>query len=637
MCGISAIVNLRQSPNHDAPRHIGVMNKLIAHRGPDGEGTWFNEANSVAFGHRRLSIIDLDLGAQPMVNEAGNAICYNGEIYNFKELRQQLSSSYNFCTTSDTEVILAAYEKWGAECVQHLRGMFAFLIWDAAKQETFVARDRFGIKPLYFTQQNDTLYFCSEVKGLLPFIAELSTNNDTLKEYLCFQLPLTEQTLFNQVQQLKPAHTLTIREGNLNFSKYWEVYYEPDWTRSDKYFSDQLHELLYDSVRAHTVSDVPIGAYVSGGLDSGIVSGIASKVNSTNSEFIGFTGKFEHGELFDESEFAQAHADYHGFKLYQRSITAQDFENSIAKVIYHLDYPVAGPGSFPQYHVSELASQHRKVVLGGQGGDEIFGGYTRYLIAYFEQCIKGAIDNTLHSGNFVVTYESIIPNLVALKNYKPLIQQFFSNGLFEHIDQRYYKLINRAPDLKDEIQWAELGNYDTYASYEAIFCGKNVGKESYFDKMTHFDFKTLLPALLQVEDRMSMAHGIESRVPFLDHKLVELAAAMPANVKFQNGTLKKILTDTFASELPRSVLERKNKMGFPVPLNDWIKGDLKEFVSDIFGSQKAKQRHYIYGQALQASLENEKQFGRKIWGLLSLELWQQQFHDQHMTYKKLLA
>lgn len=635
MCGIAGIVHPKLQPVPGLQRRLDSMSALIAHRGPDGARTWTLENGSAGFAHRRLSIIDLESGAQPMSDEAGNTICYNGEIYNYIELRDELKGFYSFRTTSDTEVILAAYLKWGEDCVSHLRGMFAFAIWDGRKQQLFCARDRFGIKPFYYTMQDGTFYFASEIKALLPFLPDIATNPEALKDYLFFQLCLNEKTLFRDVFELPPAHRMWLGESGPRVSKYWEIYYRPDWDHTPKYFAEKLQELLYDSVRVHTRSDVPIGAYVSGGIDSGIISGIASKVSENRSPFLGFTGKFEYGELFDESAYAQAHSDYHGFELLQCSITSQDFADSISKVIYHLDYPVAGPGSFPQYHVSKLAAGHRKVVLGGQGGDEIFGGYTRYLIAYFEQCIKGAIDNTLHNGNFVVTYESIIPNLVSLGNYKPLLQQFFSEGLFESIDKRYFKLINRAPDLKHEIRWNELGSYEPFDTFQQIFSGKNVGKESYFDKMTHFDFKTLLPGLLQVEDRMSMAHGIESRVPFLDHSLVEFAATMPADVKFKDGTLKKILSESLRDELPPEVLNRKNKMGFPVPLNDWIKTDLKDFVGDLFHSKKARERFYIDGQHLEASLANEKQFGRKIWGLLSLELWQQEFHDQASTFKKM--
>jgi asparagine synthase (glutamine-hydrolysing) len=286
--------------------------------------------------------------------------------------------------------------------------------------------------------------------------------------------------------------------------------------------------------------------------------------------------------------------------------------------------------------VSQLASQHCKVVLGGQGGDEIFGGYTRYLIAYFEQCIKAAIDGTMHAGNFVVTYESIIPNLTALQNYKPLLQHFWREGLFEAMDKRYFRLIDRAPSLRHEINWECLSDYSPFETFRSIFNRDNVPKESYFDRMTHFDFKTLLPALLQVEDRVSMAHGLESRVPFLDHPLVELAATMPADVKFQNGTMKHVLRSAMGTVLPTMIAERQDKMGFPVPLTEWMQGEARDFVYDIFASRAALQRDLIDNKRVLDGLSQEPKFGRKIWGLLSLELWQQEFHDQTQSFTRLL-
>jgi len=273
-------------------------------------------------------------------------------------------------------------------------------------------------------------------------------------------------------------------------------------------------------------------------------------------------------------------------------------------------------------------------VLGGQGGDEIFGGYTRYLIAYFEQCIKGAIEGTLHEGNFVVTYESIIPNLTALKGYKPLLKSFWKEGLFGPMDERYFRLVDRAPAIREEVRWEALGDYSPFETFSAIFNGRNVRQDSYFDKMTHFDFKTLLPALLHVEDRMSMAHGLESRVPFLDHPLVELAATMPADVKFKDGELKHALRSALRHALPASIAERKNKMGFPVPLNEWIRGPARDFVFDTFSSAKARGRDLVDNKTVLDNITKEKKFGRKTWGFLCLELWQQAFHDRAQHYRQ---
>lgn len=613
---------------------LEAMNELLRHRGPDGEGTWMHTNGHVGFGHCRLSIIDLEHGQQPMCDEGGNWIAYNGEIYNYIELRKQLGEE-NFRTTSDTEVILLAYRKWGRACVDHLRGMFAFVLWDEQRGELFAARDRFGIKPFYYAQVDDVLYLASEAKALLPFLPDIETDLSGLKDYLAFQFCLAGKTLFKGISELLPGHMLCVTGGQVEIRRYWEVYYDLDWDHTDAYFERKVRDLLEESTRLHLRSDVPLGAYVSGGFDSSAIAAIASE--HSNGEFLGFTGHFNEGEEFDESRYARAVAKQSSFQLHDIAITVDDFVEHLRRVIFHLDYPVAGPGAFPQYMVSRLASEHRKVVLGGQGGDEIFGGYTRYLIAYFEQCIKAAIDGTSRNGSFVVTYESIIPNLTALRQYKPLIKQFWREGLFESLDRRYFQLINRSPDLGDEINWDALGDYCPFESFLAIFGANNVRKESYFDSMTHFDFKTLLPALLQVEDRVSMAHGLESRVPLLDHPLVELAATIPANVKFKNGTLKNIFRKAITPYLPREILERKDKMGFPVPLTQWMQGEAKDFVYDILSSRSARERDVIDNRKVLEGLRQESKFGRQYWGLLCLEIWQQEFHDQAAAYRRRVA
>jgi asparagine synthase (glutamine-hydrolysing) len=287
--------------------------------------------------------------------------------------------------------------------------------------------------------------------------------------------------------------------------------------------------------------------------------------------------------------------------------------------------------------VSRAAAQQVKVILGGQGGDEVFGGYTRYLIAYFEQCIKGAIDGTLHDGNFVVTYDSIIPNLVSLRNYKPLMRDAWSEGLFdENLDARYFRLINRARDVENEVDVASLGDYSPFETFREIFNGDNVGHEAYFDKMTHFDFKTLLPALLQVEDRVSMAHGLESRVPLLDHRLIELAATIPADVKFKDGHMKHVFKRATRKILPKQILERTDKMGFPVPLTDYLNEGAREFVTDVLSSDAARGRALIDNEKVLAGAATEQRFGRKLWGMLSLELWQRAFHDRELFYRDML-
>jgi len=632
MCGICGVINKKYEKIPAVVSMVDTMNNLIAHRGPDGEGTWFHQGGFIGFGHRRLSIIDLKTGNQPMTDDSGNWIVYNGEIYNYVELREELGVD-QFTTTSDTEVILRAYLRWGAECVQHFRGMFSFVLWDEQNKRVFCARDRFGIKPFYFYQDGPLFFFASEPKALLPFVKEIRTNLEALKEYLAFQFCLDGKTLFEGITELQPAHTLTINNGMISTQKYWEVFYEPDFSHNETYYEKQLRVLIEDSVKIHTRSDVPIGAYLSGGVDSSAIASLACGDDPKN--FMGFIGKFAEGPEFDESAYAREVAEKNGFPLKEITITSDDFINTIRKVIYYMDYPSAGPGSFPQYMVSQMAAKHRKVVMGGQGGDEIFGGYARYLIAYFEQCIKAAIDGTMDNGNFIVTYESILPNLSSLQNYKPLLQEFWKDELFAPMDRRYFRLINRANTIGDEINWDMLKNYSAYKTFRGIFNSENIGKESYFDLMTHFDFETLLPALLHVEDRVSMAHGLESRVPFLDHAIVEFAAKMPPNVKFKDGNLKHILRKAVRPFIPESVYARKDKMGFPTPLSEWMRGPAKTFIMDTFSSRKAKDRGYVDNQAILAQLENEPRFSRKIWGFLNLELWHQEFEDKAAEFHAL--
>jgi asparagine synthase (glutamine-hydrolysing) len=633
VCGIGAIAGLSQQRVPHARRALQGMNDLLAHRGPDGEGLWVHEAGHVGFAHRRLSIIGLERGDQPMSDESGNWITFNGEIYNYIELRAELGAS-RFRTDSDTEVILRAYERWGEDCVSHLRGMFAFVLWDERRRSVFVARDRFGIKPLYHAVVDGVFYAASEIKALLPFVQRLETNNDALKDYLTFQFVLAGKTLFTGVDELLPGHCLTIRDGAVLTRKYWEVLYEPDVDHSDTYFTERLRELVVDSVQYHLRADVPVGAYLSGGLDSSLLTALAARERAGES-FMAFSGRFGDGGPYDESAYARELARAEGVELHEVSIGPEDFIESIADVVYHLDFPVAGPGSFPQYMVSRLAAEHRKVVLGGQGGDEVFGGYARYLLAYFEQCIKAAIDGTIDRGNFIVTYESIIPNLATLREYRPLIQEFWREGVFGDLDERYFRLVSRSPAADSAIDWTALGDYSPLETFLSIFRADNVGPNSYFDRMTHFDFKTLLPALLQVEDRVSMAHGLESRTPFVDHRVVEFAATLPAMAKFRNGELKHALRRAFADVLPPSIVERKDKMGFPVPLTEWVRGPVREFVLDTFATGAGRRDYLTSNFDVANLLEGERGFGRELWGLLSLELWQQSFHDRAGAWRRL--
>lgn len=611
--------------------HRPLEKHLLSYRGPDDHHSYTNNKD-LYLSHHRLSIIGLNAASrQPMHGKNGTILVYNGEIYNYRELKTTHLNDYPFESLSDSEVILALYEKYGMDCVQYLRGMFAFALWDEKNQRLFCARDRFGIKPFYFIQQQESFAFASEMKALLPFLNTIETDQNALSEYLIFQYTLGQETLFKNIHQLMPAHVLIWQNNTIEIKKYWDISYTIDFDHSASYFEEKLAFLLEDSVKYHQVSDVKIGSYLSGGIDSSLISILAAE---SDSNFYGsFHGTFTDYPGYDECAYAQEVAQKIGKDLHVLRIVPQDFIDHIEKIIYHLDTPVAGPGSFPQYMTSKMAASHVKVVLAGQGGDEIFGGYARYLIAYFEQCIKAAIEGTYKNGNFVVTPESIIPNLTLLQEYKPLLREFWREGLFGSLDERYFRLLDRSVDTQHEIDWQQFDKNTVLERFKKIFNSQdNVSKEAYFDKMTHFDFKCLLPALLHVEDRMSMAHGLESRVPFLDHPLVEFAATIPANIKFPGGRMKALLKDVFGKKIPDKVLNRRDKMGFPVPLKEWFSGPLKEFVFDIFSSKVAASRGFYDPQKVLKNLEQSSQFSRKVWGLLCLELWYRTFHDQQHMY-----
>jgi asparagine synthase (glutamine-hydrolysing) len=630
MCGIFSILSSGPKPASQVAERLDSAADCLSHRGPDGRGIWVSDDGLVGLAHVRLSIIDLESGAQPMRSRCGRyTIVFNGEIYNYIELRNELDAA-TFTTTSDTEVILRAFERWGPACVERLRGMFAIAIWDAKDRSLFLARDRFGIKPLYWAQTPSGLCIASEMKAVAPLLAKRRVNSEALSDYFSFQWCLGEKTLLEGVHQFPAAHHAIVRPGeSVRPERYWEVHYDIDFEHTEAWFVRRLRELLEDSVRVHLRADVEVGAYVSGGVDSSLMASLARQ-ERPDGRMRGFNGRFIDGPDFDESSYARALGDERRIEMHVTDIGERDFVECIQKVIWHLDQPVAGPGAFPQYMVSRDVGRQVKVVLGGQGGDEIFGGYARYLVAYFEQCIKGGIEGTLRSGNYVVTYESIIQNLVTLKQYKPMLREFWAEGLFEERDRRYWRLVNRANTFGPMLARGTIDRERTFAEFKQIYWGENVGKESYFDSMTHFDFKTLLPALLQVEDRMSMAHGVESRVPLLDHPLVEFAATIPADVKFKNGELKRLLRVAFGDMLPPSIRDRKDKMGFPVPLNGWVRrgGPARELIGDLLGSKSAQSRPYLAdGAPIDRLLDSQSTYGRNLWALLCLEIWHRTFVD----------
>lgn len=606
-----------------------MMSKL-AHRGPDGEGACHVEGQAL-FGHRRLAIIDIEHGLQPMRSSDNRyTLVFNGEIYNYIELRQSLiQKGHKFRTFSDTEVLLTLLIEYGAEGISRLNGMFAFVFHDQQSNSWLAARDPFGIKPLYFASPENEIVFSSEIKALLAHPNISAVRDDTaLQQYMSFQFCLDERTLFHGIKKVNPGTYIKGRGGQiLEKVTYWDTDYQIDNYHTEEYFVDNLRSLLEDSMRMQIRSDVPVGGYISGGIDSSLVCRLAS--NDLESAMPIFHGRFAEGPEYDESYYAKLMADEINGIYHEIVPTAEQFADTLPGLIYSLDEPLAGPGLFPQFCVSQLASENVKVILGGQGGDEIFGGYARYLVGYLEQALKGAIFETNEEGNHLVTLESIIPQLPLLKQYEPLLKNFMSKGMFEEMDERYFHLIDRSQTLESLINPELIKSFDReelFNSFQKIF--NHPDTKSYINKMTHFDMKTLLPALLQIEDRVSMAVSLESRVPMLDTRIVDLVTKMPPPLKFQGGKTKHILKKAVRSSLPDKILNRKDKMGFPVPLNEWMQGGIvRDFVADTLLSQRSLQRGIYKPEVLKSILDSHGVGGRQLWGALSLELWHQAYID----------
>jgi asparagine synthase (glutamine-hydrolysing) len=625
MCGFVGIIN-----NKDQAVDFNVLAEMaetLNHRGPDNEGHLLE--GSVGFYHKRLSIIDLETGGQPMTS-GDITVVFNGEIYNYIELREVLKKKgHAFKTKSDTEVIIKAYETYGLDVVNKLNGMFAFLLYDRRENRLIAARDHFGIKPLYYTFNGGNLMLASEIKALLkhPRVAALP-DYDSIQEYLTFQYVLDYDTLFCGIHKLPPGHYLSFDLSAMKSKmvKYWEPDFSVDTHHTEAYFVNTLRQLLEDTIKIQLRSDVPLGAYLSGGMDSSMVAILAA------AEYPGklktFTGGFREGSQFDETAYAHEAAEACRAEIFEIYPTEAQFIETLPSLIYHMDEPAAGPGLFPQYMVSKLAAQDVKVVLGGQGGDEIFGGYTRYIIAYLEQALKGAIYESHEEGEHIVSLGSILPNLPTLRQYVPMLRRFWASGVFEPMDRRYFQLIDRnagdlsvfSPDFRESFNQER-----TFNRFQNVF--NNPNTLSYYNKMVHYDMVASLPALLHVEDRVSMANSIESRVPILDRRIVELVTGMPPGMKFRGAEMKYLLKKAVKDILPKKIYERKDKMGFPVPLHHWARNKAKSFFQDVLLSKACRERGLFSMPEVEQLIEDENAFGRRLWGLICLELWFQTFID----------
>mgnify|MGYP001241361250 CR=1 FL=1 len=621
MCGIVGIVH--GEPGRKVDEHLlRLMTDVMQYRGPDDSGIWLGDG--LGLGHRRLSIIDLAGGHQPMTTgDSGLWITFNGEIYNYLELRALLEADGYTCqTNSDTEVLLNMYRRGGQACLEQLNGMFAFALWDSEKRRLFAARDRLGIKPFYYACVDGMLLFASEIKALLLHPAiQAEVHFDALQDYIDLQYCLGDKTLFKGIHRLLPGHCLTWQDSGLSVEKYWDL----DFNSAEQTGSQEaLADLLRDAVRLRLRSDVPVGTFLSGGLDSSAIACLAAPQLDTPLSV--FTGGFSAAERYDESRYARIVADSLGARYHQVFPTAEDLAGSFDEMVYYLDEPVAGAAVFPQYFLSKLASQHVKVVLGGQGGDELFCGYTRYLIGYVESCMQKAI----YGSAPLVGEESLSSlqdSLTYLRGFEPTMQKLFASDLFSAPGTRYYRLLQRSQDMEGILAnsgWRD-GSYSTAEAFCAEFDG--VESDQLIDRMLYMDIKNHLQSLLHLEDRTSMAASLESRLPLLDYRLVEYALAQPASSRFARGRLKHLLKEAVRGIVPDEIIDRKDKMGFPVPIFEWFGGELKEYVEDILLGERTKGRGFFDMEVVEQSVRGEKPFGRTVWGLLSLELWFRQFFD----------
>lgn len=600
----------------------------MAHRGPDGRGVHLD--GNIGLGHCRLSIIDLDTGAQPMANEDETIwIVFNGEIYNFHSLRDRLlAKGHVFRSQSDTEVILHAYEQFGEDCVNELRGMFAFAIWDSRRRRLFLARDRVGIKPLYYCQTAKGFWFASELKGILAD-PEISRDLDynALRKFLAFKYVPGEETLFKSVRKLLPGHYVMAENGEVAIRQYWDLRFTRDrWNQSFEEATEELHLLLKDTVRDHMIADVPVGVLLSGGVDSSAVLNFA--VDGTDKKVSTFTVGFDGSQVVDERPYARLAAQRFGTEHHEISITEKDFWDFLPAYVRHMEEPVCEPPAVALYYVARLARNHVKVLLSGEGGDEAFGGYPNYPNMMRWDSIHSRIGPLAGLIGAAMTLAGQLSGDQRARRYGAALGQSLPSQYFSRTSgpTSFFNRKARIFFTRDFLESSAL------ASPAGFVKGllQPVSKESLLNQMLYVDSKTWLPDDLLVKaDKMTMANSLELRVPLLDHKVLEFAASLPSDFKVRGKQTKRILKAAFARVLPGEILNRK-KAGFPVPYESWLRNGLKNGIEDILLSSEALSRNYFkkkeVGRLLQANARAGG-YAKEVFSLLAIELWHREFVD----------
>ena len=637
MCGIAAILSTAADRIPDA-HAVQRMNDVLVHRGPDAEGIKLLQGKtaSVGLGHRRLSIIDLSGGRQPMSNEDGTVwISYNGEVYNHEALRNELlSRGHRYQTRCDTETIIHAYEEWGVECLERLSGMFAFVIWDGRHDQLFAARDRMGIKPFYFAQSDDALLCASEIKALLASgWIQSELNWEVVSEHLALGYVVGDATLFRGVKKLLPGHWLLWKAGELQTGQYWDIPRpsadDRSWRQSEDDFVDEFLTIFRQSVQSRLMSDVPLGVFLSGGLDS---SAIAATMAEQMSEPVKtFSVGFE-SEYYSEFDFAREvaaaiHADHHEVILKPDRLFA-----SLPQLIWHEDEPIRNASSVALYEVAKLARSQVKVVLTGEGSDELFAGYERYWA-------------TLINLRWGSLYHRLMPQWLhrravrgtmwhwplPLSLKKKLSHTFLNHSLRpeEIVFDNWYAVFppRIQPQLFSDATWASIKDVEPYRETMRLYRSRH---GNLLDQLLFTDQRTYLVELLRKQDTMSMAASIESRVPFLDHRLVEFATRVPPKLKIRGFAGKYLVTRAMRNLLPKAILSRK-KMGFPVPLNQWFRQGSQRVVRSVLLSDQTLDRGVFdprfMDQMLREHAQGTRDHTESLWTVLNFELWARIFID----------
>jgi asparagine synthase (glutamine-hydrolysing) len=632
MCGICGIALSSRSSARVQRSTIERMRDVMTHRGPDGSGTFIE--GRIGLGHRRLSIVDPNAGQQPMASDDGAVqIVYNGEVYNHPDImRRMQASGRKYRTHCDTESVLHVYDELGFAAPNALRGMFAFAIWDRRRETLFIARDRFGVKPLYYAVKPDgSLYFGSEIKSILAsgeFDATL--DRTALPEYLSSHSTFGEGTMYAGIRRLEAGHTLVWRDGVIRIERYWDLSFahEGEDRRDERTIVEEYGAMFREAVRMRLMSDVPLGTFLSGGIDSAAITAVMSGLidEPVRTFSVAFAER-------DANELAYARMVAERFRTEHREVVVSpaEFFDALPQMVWQEDEPIAHPSSIPLYFVSRLASEHVKVVLTGEGSDEVLGGYNRYRVTMYNMRFGSAFQRVVGERG-----SSLVRDAIAALPRRSRVRQKLSRTFLTlpadvtslYLDNFAVFSRQRLHALWSPAMRASLDALSPYSSAERYMGAGDA--HTLLNRLLYVDTKTYLHELLMKQDQMSMAASIESRVPFLDHPLVEFAARMPERMKVRGMTTKYVLRKAMDGILPTEILTRR-KMGFPVPVGAWLRGPYRHVLDELVLGPRALARGLFDAQALRglvaSHVSGEMNHAERLWSLINLEIWQRQQLD----------